>query len=130
MNIPSLIYLQVNPEDEYREDMPFPDDELVTWCRDMINDNDILYIRANAVQDAIWLIDQGLSGVAKGRLLDHLKGAELPDNPYLAGQFLKNKLAEIDGILSGYNSDDAAMVYIDVRSIMKIIKDIKDHLNL
>jgi len=130
MNIPSLIYLQVDPEDEYREDKPFPDDENVKWCRDKVYDDDITYIRAEAAEKAIWYLNQGQADIAKTCLQEGLKGTALANDPYLHRLFLKNKLAEIDGILSGYNSDDAAMVYIDVRSIMKIVKDIKDHLNL
>ena len=95
MNIPSLIYLQANPEDEYYK--PFPDDEDVTWCRDKINDSDIPYIRAEAAQRAIWFLNQGQVDVAKGRLQACLDGAELLNDPYLHRLFLKDKLDEIEG---------------------------------
>ena len=131
-NIPSIIYLQANPEDEYYklEDGPFPDDEDVTWCRDKANDNDIPYIRAEAAQRAIESIESGLPSIAKGRLLAYLDGTELADDPYLARQFLKDKLDEMDGILGGYDPDEVAMFYIDIRLIMQAVKEIQEYLNL
>jgi len=117
-NIPSIIYLQANPEDEYYklEDGPFPDDEDVTWCRDKANDNDIPYIRAEAAQRAIWFLNQGQVDVAKGRLQACLDGAELLNDPYLHRLFLKDKLEEIEGG--------------DYELVTDIIREIRGYFNL
>jgi len=119
MNIPSLIYLGPNPEDEYYDvkDGPFPeDDDLVFWCRDKINDSDIPYIRAEAAQKAIQYIDRGLYMRAKARLKECLKGEELAEDPYLARQFLKDKLEEIEGG--------------DYELVTDIIREIRGYFNL
>ena len=116
MNIPSLIYLQANPQDEYREDKPFPDDEDVTWCRDKANDSDIPYIRAAAAQKAVKAIDRGLYMKAKRCLQECLKGGELADDPYLARQFLKDKLNEIE---AG-----------EYELVADIIREMRDYFNL
>ena len=119
MNIPTLIYLQVNPEDEYYEvkNGPFPsNDKDVTWCRDKLNDSDIPYIRAAAAQKAVKAIDRGLYMKAKRCLQECLKGGELADDPYLARQFLKDKLNEIE---AG-----------EYELVADIIREMRDYFNL
>ncbi len=41
-NIPKVIYLQVDPEDEEPDD--FKELDEVTWCSDWINKSDIKYM--------------------------------------------------------------------------------------
>ena len=133
MNIPSIIYLGANPENEYYDikDGPFPeDDDAVFWCRVRMNDSDIPYIRAEVVQKVIGLVDRGLSITAQEYLQECLKGEELADDPYLARQFLKDKLKEIDDEVCGIDPDDCIHLPVSIPSIMKIIKEIRDHLKL
>ena len=53
-NIPDIIYLQVDPENEKPED--FKELGEVTWCQDRINDSDIEYKSTASINDLLDLI--------------------------------------------------------------------------
>ena len=54
MNIPIIIYLQVDPEGDRPDDYEF--EEQITWCEDKINGNDVKYLQFNNLKKMLELL--------------------------------------------------------------------------
>ncbi len=107
INIPDLIYLQVDPDewiadDEGQTDVNFQklaNRHEVTWCEDAINNSDVAYLKEELVQPiadalanllhACWKADEqaDLSPEVDGSLMDAAKIAldNIPDYVWRSG---------------------------------------------